>query len=100
MDLTICAHTILLCQDPDSGCLDPKFCQMKAHVRFSCPLPTKVPAMELLWMYHQRIKVGEIYAMKMGSNYQKETQRQIKGNKRKTAEIESEQKRLRNQEEE
>ena len=68
MDLTICPHNILLCEDPQSGCQDPKLCKIKAHIWCSCPLPIKIPSLDLLWLYHQRVKVGEVSAMQMGRN--------------------------------
>ena len=52
MDLTICPHNILLCEDPQSGCQDPKLCKIKAHIWCSCPLPIKIPSLDLLWLYH------------------------------------------------
>ena len=46
-DITTCSHTIMLCSEPGSGCLDQEECKNKAHIQCSCILPNKLPMMEL-----------------------------------------------------
>ena len=51
IDLTICPHTILLCEEEGSGCADPKECKDGAHIFCSCILPVKIPRVELVWLH-------------------------------------------------
>ena len=89
LDITTCSHIILLLGDVSSGCPRPEECLMGAHIRCSCPLASKVPVMELRWLYSQRNKKGEYSDMMMGSEDRVETERQIKSAKRKTDEEEA-----------
>ena len=100
LDITICRHPIMLCQDPQSGCTDQEKCQIKAHIKCSCPLANKIPKIGLRWLYSQRQKRGEKSDMTMGGNDKEESRRQRTAAKRKANETEAEQKRRKKQQEE
>lgn len=97
-DITTCPHTILLCKDQESSCPDPQVCKVKAHVKCDCPLASKVPILELEWLYYQRNKSGEQSAMMIAGVDEKETKRQVKAEKRKEAEYETKVKKQKKQE--
>ena len=92
-DLTACHCVIVTCDQSESMCPSSP-CSAGAHIECSCPLDQKIPKLELLWMHSQRNKIGEVSSMYMGSNDAKETNRQIKGERRKAREEEANQKRL------
>ena len=100
LDITSCSHTILLCEDPDSGCKEGKSCSVKAHTKCDCPRENKVPVMELRWLAAQRAKIGEKSSMMMTTNDKDETERQRKTAKRKAEQLEAEEKRKRKLEDE
>ena len=66
LDITTCPHTILLCNDEGSGCMDIKNCKVKAHNKCNCPLESKVPVLDLNWLAVQRAKRSEKSEMMMG----------------------------------
>ena len=77
-----------MCSDQNSGCENKKDCKIKTHISCDCPLPAKVPKLELEWLYHQRNKIGEKSAMMIVGGDEKETKRQVKAEKRKQYEEE------------
>ena len=89
-DITTCNHIILLCEEADSQCKDPKTCQTKAHIKCDCARENKVPIMELQWLAVQRAKREEKSKMMMTNNDKDETERQRKAEKRKKDQIEAE----------
>ena len=91
-DVTVCPHSIFLCKDADSGCKDSKNCQQRAHIVCCCPLPSKIPVLELEWLYYQRIKKGERSQMYISSIDVPETRKQEKYLHRKAQELEKEKK--------
>ena len=99
-DITTCKHEIMLCQHPESGCSKQTECKVNAHIQCSCPLPKKIPVMELRWLYGQRNKRGEYSDMMMTTNDNKETDRQNKAAKRAADEVEADLKRCKKMEEE
>jgi hypothetical protein len=58
-DITTCSHTIILCDNEDSGCKNPQICPVRAHIHCDCPLAQKIPTLDLEWLYHQRNKKEE-----------------------------------------
>ena len=100
LDITICRHPITLCQDPESCCTDQEKCKIKAHIKCCCPLPNKIPKMELRWPYSQRQKRGEKSDMTMGGDDKEESRRQRAAAKRKAHETEAQEKRRKKQQEE
>ena len=100
LDVTSCRHTILLCHEAGSGCSDEKACKNGAHIKCDCPLPKKVPTMELRWLAAQRTKMGEKADMMMLGVDKEETERQAKTAKRKAETEEAAFKRRKKQEEE
>ena len=89
LDLTVCPHTIMLCQEPGSGCLDKAKCKVGAHVSCSCPLPFKIPEEELVWLHSQRNKVGEKSKLMMVGKDVKYTKQKEKALKRKVTKQEA-----------
>ena len=59
LDITICPHTIMLCDETGSGCHNQEDCKIKAHIKCTCIASDKLPVMELEWLYHQRETLGE-----------------------------------------
>ena len=51
LDITICHHPIMLCEDPESGCDDREKCKIKAQIKCYFSLANKIPKMELRWLY-------------------------------------------------
>ena len=100
LDITTCSHKILLCDEAGSECKGKKACKVKAHIKCSCPLKSKVPVLELLWLAKQRAKRGEKSGMGMDKVDKVETKRQHTALKRKSEEVEAELKRQRKLEEE
>lgn len=98
-DLTTCPHKIRLCRDQDSGCENPRHCQVRAHIQCNCPRDKKIPVLELEWMYHQRGKKKELSSMPMAGVDQVETERQNKAAKRKQLEQEASKKRQKKEQE-
>ena len=88
IDLTICPHTILLCEEDGSGCKDPGECKDGAHIFCSCILPNKIPRLELVWLHSQRNKLGEKSLFEMKGDDVEETERQAKALRRKENEEE------------
>ena len=88
-DITKCRHPILLCANPESGCASGSECKYQAHIKCTCPQSSKVPLMELRWLYAQRSKFGEISEMMIASVDKVETNRQNKALKRKATEAEA-----------
>jgi len=99
-DITTCNHIILLCEEADSQCKDPKTCQTKAHIKCDCARENKVPIMELQWLAVQRAKREEKSKMMMTNNDKDETERQRKAEKRKKDQIEAEENKKNKREEE
>ena len=93
LDLTTCPHKIVTCDSPQSGCTSEP-CPLGAHIDCTCPLSQKIPKLELLWLHAQRSKVVELSSMYMGSNDVKESNRQLKSERRKAADIEAKQKQI------
>ena len=93
LDITTCPHTILLCNEEGSGCMDIKNCKVKAHNKCNCPLESKVPVLDLNWLAVQRAKRSEKSEMMMGGDDKKETEKQQKAAKRKAKDEEAELKR-------
>ena len=89
IDLTICPHTIFLCEEDGSGCKDPEECKDGAHIFCSCILPVKIPRLELVWLHNQRNKLGEKSLFQMKRDDVKETERQAKALSRKKKEEEA-----------
>ena len=89
IDITICPHTILLCNNPESGCPSENKCLYKAHIKCSCPREIKVPVMELRWLYGQQHKSGEKSDMMMYGVDIVESHRQTKAAKRRVTETET-----------
>ena len=89
LDITTCSHLIQLCHEVGSVCPGKLKCKTKAHISCSCLLSTKVPVMELRWLYFQRKKIGEKSKMMMGNNDKKESARQNKALQRNLAEEEA-----------
>ena len=85
LDITTCPHTIMLCHEPGSGCTgtEEEECKVKAHINCTCLMASKIPVMELQWLYMQRNKIGEKSIMKMGGVDWKETEIQEKAAKNK-----------------
>lgn len=76
-DITKCQHTIFLCSNENSKCPNPNDCKTKAHIpECNCLSSSKLPGIDLHWMYCQRNKTGEISTLQMTSNDKKETKRQ------------------------
>jgi hypothetical protein len=99
-DITTCNHVIMLCEDTNSGCSDPKTCINKSYINCSCPLASRVPVLELRWLYGQRAKHGEKSDMMMLTVDKKESDRQNRAEKRKNDESEAEAKRKKKAEDE
>ena len=78
LDITTCSHTIMLCSEPGSGCLDQEECKNKAHIQCSCIFPNKLPVIELEWLYFQSEKKAEQSVMKMGDVDWTETEKRVK----------------------
>ena len=97
--ITTCPHEIFLHEYDESRCADPTSCKVGAHNHCDCPLPCKVPLLELEWLYYQRIKSGEDSLFMMGGNDRDETRRQNKAEKRKLKELEVKEKKRKKQEE-
>ena len=100
LDITVCNHEILLCDDPNSGCIDKNSCLSKAHIKCSCPQVSKIPVLEFRWLYGQRNKIGEKSDMMMSGKDAIETDRQNKAAKRKSATAKAELKRQKKEEQE
>ncbi|XP_043213832.1 N-alpha-acetyltransferase 35, NatC auxiliary subunit-like isoform X2 [Amphibalanus amphitrite] len=83
LDITTCHHRVMLCQDPESGCVDQDKCKFKAHVRCCCPLESKIPKMELRWLYSQRHKRQEKSDVAIGGDDRPKSRRQRSAAKRK-----------------
>lgn len=85
LDITTCPHKIMLCDEPGSACTgtEEEECKVKAHINCTCLMPSKLPVMELQWLYMQRNKIGEKSIMKMGGVDWKETEVQEKAAKNK-----------------
>ena len=86
LEITLCSHTILLCNNPESGCTSETECLNQAHIKCSCPLDNKIPTLELRWLFSQRNKCGELSEMMMAGVDTVETKRQTKAAKRKATE--------------
>lgn len=56
-DITTCRHKSTLCGTEASGCSG---CAARVHVNCDCPLPQKIPKLELEWLHYQRIKTSEV----------------------------------------
>ena len=56
LDITTCKHTIKLCDDDGSGCVNGKECKSGAHIDCSCPREMKIPVLELKFLHSQRNK--------------------------------------------
>ena len=95
MDITRCRHEIVLCEDESSSCKNFSDCKIGAHICCDCQRDSKIPVMELKWLFSQRSKVGERSNMQMGSKDVKESQRQSKKIQRKTSREESLKKKIR-----
>ena len=89
LDVTVCPHPILLCQEEGSGCEKGEECVPKAHIKCDCPLASKVPSLELRWLAFQRRKRGEKSQMMMSNVDKVESQRQEAAAKRKEAALEA-----------
>ena len=76
-DITTCPHAIIPCDSVESGCVG-KECGPKAHIQCSCPKESKIPVMELQWLYQERNKKGEKSGMIMAGGDWKETAKQQK----------------------
>ena len=98
LDITTCKHTIKLCDDDGSGCVNRKECKRGAHINCSCPKEMKIPVLELKFLYSQRNKVGEHSDMMISGIDLKETERQNKAAKQKIREQEAEMKKKRKEE--
>ena len=87
MDITTCPHDIIQCDSVFSGCAtaEGEECLVKAHIHCTCPKESKIPAMELQWLYQQRNKKGEQSGMRMAGVDWKETAKQQKAIKNKGA---------------
>ena len=84
LDITICRHPILMCQQPGSGCPNIEECKIGAHVvQCSCLPLEKLPKVELVWLEMQRRKIGEKSIMQMKGSDVKYTKKleQAKVNK-------------------
>ena len=99
-EVTVCQHTITLCDNHLSGCSNVKDCKFKAHIICTCPRECKIPEMELRWLFSQRNKTGEKADMMMSGVDKKETKRQNKAVKRMNDKIEAERKRRKRDQEE
>ena len=77
-DIVKCSCTIMLCSEFEcSGCF------VGAHISCTCELEEKIPKLDLVWLYHQRLKVGDVSVFQIAGVDVRETQRQWKGMKRK-----------------
>ena len=88
-DITVCPHTILLCNNPESGCTSEAECLNQAHIKCNCRLECKIPPLELRWLFAQRNKCGEMSEMMMAGADTVETKRQNKAEKRKATEADA-----------
>ena len=95
-----CSHEILLCEELDSNCKDPRNCNKNVHVTSDCPKDQKVPVEELEWLRSQRLKLGERAGMQMAGVDRSATKKFDKYMKNKAAAAEAERKRKRKYEEE
>ena len=93
-DITRCRCSIVLCESTLSECPEPKGCKYQVHIKCVCPLDRKLPKLNLRWIYGQRQKCGEKSDMQINLNDFKETDKQIKAEKRKLREEESLAKRM------
>ena len=86
-DIANCKCTIYLCDHEKAECSG---CRLGAHIFCTCNHSHKIPKIDLLWLYHQRQKVGEKSMFQMSCNDKKETRRQFNAAKRKVEEIKRE----------
>ena len=99
MDLTVCLHTIILCQEPGSECVDPMDCELTAHILCTCPLPIKIPKLEVVCFHSQRNKIGELSKYQITGNNSNEIKRLERKMKRQIHEEEAKLKKKRQLEE-
>ena len=85
----ICKCKCLITKCDDAGC---QGCDVKVHISCTCPVDSKIPVSELLFMYHQRQKTGPISEMQIGPVDSKEVGRYKKLQKRLTDSFEKAQK--------
>ena len=52
-EVTLCPHTIYLCNNPQSKCKVPKSCKEGAHINCDCPSRNKSPSTDILWLHRQ-----------------------------------------------
>ena len=101
LEVVVCQHNILFCDEEGSGCDKGKGCEPKAHlIECDCPLAVKVPTLELRWLAYQRRKRGEKSEMMMSSVDKVESQRQELAAKRKAAADEAQTRKRKKEEEE
>ena len=86
-DITTCQCIIYLCNDEKTDCSG---CSLGAHIFFKCQQDQKIPKLELKWLYLQRQKIGEKSTLQMSVNDFKESQRKLKGVKRKFEDLKRE----------
>ena len=82
-DITRCRCSIVLCESTLSECPEPKGCKSQVHIKCVCPLDRKLPKLDLRWIYSQRQKCGEKSDVQISLHDFKETDKQIKAEKRK-----------------
>ena len=73
-DILWCKCPITCCREANSNC---EGCNLGAHISCKCPSESKIPTQDLLWVYCQRAKTGDMSELQMGSIDVKE-RRQIK----------------------
>ena len=93
LDITSCQCKIYLCKDSGPLCEDSNGCKQGAHIVCTCAREHKIPVIDLPWLYHQRIKCGEVSAMRMSGVDKVETQKQEKTEKYKRLQEQAELKR-------
>ena len=74
-DILWCKCPITCCREANSNC---EGCNLGAHISCKCPSESKIPTQDLLWVYCQRAKTGDMSELQMGSIDVKERRRQMK----------------------
>ena len=96
-DISCCHCDIALCKDAGVQC-DGGECEKGAHIKCNCSKETKLPVLELQWIYYQRKKRGEQSGMRMEGVDKLETEKQLKAERNKKKKEEAIMKRLEREE--
>lgn len=86
LDLCLCKHKIVLCDSKEIDCAG---CSDKAHITCDCTIKTKIPKLELRWLFYQRVKTTEKSVLQISTVDYKETKRINNATKRKAQETDA-----------